>query len=253
MRIPGSQYYSKQMLPSALMILFSWLFLFWFVPSQFGAIKNLNAQLGKVTAEIKDLKDKYVLLSSLDQQQLAFQSELCSLAVPEEKDIYHILQALNNALSLHGFLVKTMKLAPGEIEADPKPDLVKESSKKTTASSKKVLEEMPIEATFVGPYAKAIDLFIFLEKTLPLFETESLEIIGPRTPEAPITLKARMLTFYSPAKTDFNSDAIRLEDLILTESESELLTRLSSFQKSQARKLSPGEIPGGGKQNPFSF
>ncbi|MFH1561694.1 MAG: hypothetical protein ABID04_03935 [Patescibacteria group bacterium] len=252
MRLPGSQYYSKQILPLILILAACCLFLFWFVPNQLGGIGDANKEAKKTSAEIKDLKDKYVLLSSLDQQQLVDQSELCLLAVPEEKDIYHILQALNGALSSHSFLVKTMKLAPGEVGVNLPATVAKDKDKKV-ASNKSILEKMPIEATFVGPYEKAIDLLIYLEKTLPLFETESLEIAGARVPGAPVTLKTRMVTFFSPAKANFNPDTIRLEDLVLTETESELLSRLASFRQTQARKLLPGEIPGGGKENPFSF
>lgn len=221
--------------------------LFLILPAQIKLLLKDWQRIKKTEADIKELKTKYLLISSLDQEALKKQSELVAAALPEDKNVPHILQGVRNAIRESGFLISSLKFAPGEVS--------KEAKKGTT---KKRIEELPLELKAVGPFDRLAELFDTIEKTLPLFQVEAIEAVAAQNVTGNIRVEMKLMTFYSPPVTAQQITTISLNDLILNEQESAFLEKLSQFKRTVIAVEKPQEQESGtrrtgSKENPFLF
>ena len=141
-----------------------------------------------------------------------------------------------------------MKFAPGEIS--------KELGEKR---SKKRIEELPLELEVVGSQERLVELFDSLETILPLFQVDSVEMVGSQKAQGRVNIKLKLVAFYSPPLANYQQKTVALEDLVLTEEENKLLERLSQFRtavigtsgqrhQGETRRTTTGE-----RENPFTF
>lgn len=227
-----------------------------FLPKQIGGIVEGWRQIKTYQKEIEELKTKYLLVSSLDQETLKSQAQLALAAVPEEKNVPFILQAVRKAIADAGFVIKTMKFAPGEVNKE-------ETNKKGEISKSETsrrIEELPLELEVIGPYEKLSEMFEFLETTLPLFQVELAEISISQKVESRVNTKLKLITFYSPPLSIRSQSKVTLKDLVLSEEESNLLEKLSQFKLTTIKSSTSISHQEEGKtseekgrENPFSF
>lgn len=247
--------YQPVLIPGAIIFLAAASLLI-FLPKQIGGLVKGWRQIKAAQKEIEELKAKYLLVSSLDQETLKTQAQLALAAVPEEKSVPLILQAVRRAIADAGFVIKTMKFAPGEVNKEE----VNEKSKASKSKTSRRIEELPLELEVVGPYAKLSEMFESLETTLPLFQVELVEITSSQKVENRASAKLKLITFYSPPLSVQSQSKVALKDLVLTEEENSLLEKLSQFKlvtiktsespPYQGEEKSSGEK---GRENPFVF
>jgi len=217
------------------------------LPAQIKALLNEWQKIKKIEAEIKDLKTKYLLVSSLDQETLKKQSELVTTALPRDKSVPYILQGVRNAIRGSGFLIKSLKFAPGEV-----------SKEKREKTAKKRIEELPLELKAVGPFDRLAELFDTLEETLPLFQADAIEAVASQRMADNVNVEMELTTFYAPPIAAYQIKNISLDDLVLSEQESALLEKLSQFRRTviavkEKEKQESGAGEAGTKTNPFLF
>lgn len=238
---PKFRLYKPFIIPVALTIV-AFVSLFLFLPKEVASLSK-NLRLIKVSKEeISQLKNKYLLVSSLDSKILEDQTILAKLALPDDKDISLILQALKESAESASFLVKSLKFAPGE--------MVKEDidSQKTT---KKRIEELPIELKLVGQFSNLENLFAAFERSFPVFQIDELKVVSFQRGEGNVTVEVKVITFYSPPTVFSDTSKIELENLILNEEEIEFLKRLSTFRKVNVGSQLPSDVSP--RENPFIF
>ena len=104
-----------------------------------------------------------------------------------------------------------------------------------------------------GPLDRLVELFDTIEKTLPLFQVDTIEAVASQKVTGNISLVIKLTTFYSPPPSIYKKGVVKLEDLILSEKESDFLNNLSGFKQTAVvgGKSQPSE--GKKRDNPFLF
>jgi len=193
------------------------------VPKTFREVSEGLRGLQKTEGETKDMKTKYLLVTSLDEEKLKSQSALAKAALPEDKNVPLVLQAVRDTAAESGFIIKNLKFAPGELEKE----------EEMTKLEKKKIEELPITIKIVGPFLKLDRFFSLLENTLPLFQGEDVEIINAEKSGGNSNIEIKMVTFFSPPAASYNVRVLKLEDLVISEEENSFLEKLGVFKKTE--------------------
>ena len=221
------------------------LFLILFLPGQIRSISKEIKTNEREKKEISELKQKYLLVSSLDKEVLTNQVLSTLSALPEDKNVPYVLQGLRQAVSGAGFLIQELKFSPGEIKKE------EVEAEETKGVERKLVEQLPLTVNLVGPFDDLLLFFEKLEKTLPLFQILSVEAMNPEKAEFSGRAEMRLITFYSPPKRS-EGKKIGLDDLILTEKESALLEELPQYQAVNIEKRPGGPRRGLG-EDPFKL
>lgn len=220
-----------------------------FIPSQFESITKTRRLITKYEKETKDLKTKYLLISSLDEEDLKVKSISAIAGLPETKNVPYILQGLRNAVSDAGFVIKDLKFSPGEITKEVIEEEGGSASKKDKIEEKKI-DRLPVETTVVGPFDNINELFEGLTETAPIFQIENFSVTSAKGVSTNVGVELKLATFYSPPIVAYVEDAIKLEDLVLSEEETQLLETLSKLKLPIVESLDV-VLPKKEGQNPF--
>ncbi len=214
------------------------------LPKQIKGLSKEWQEIKRVEKEIEDLKIKHLLVSSLEEETLAEQASLALAALPEDKNVPYILQGLRNSINETGFLIKELKFAPGEIK--------KEGTGEKKLVKKRV-EELPLDLEIVGAFAEISNFFNSLEKVAPLFQSTNLEIVNSGSDKGNSIIKLKLITFYSPPMSVYETKGISLEDLVLSEEERESLGALSQLNLTTIVAREGRDDLKRSSQDPFSF
>jgi len=213
------------------------------VPGQIRGLTSQWREIESIKENVREQKAKYLLISSLDKEKLEQQASLAVAALPEDKNVFYVLRGIKDLCAEVGFLVKSLKFAPGEIS--------KGGEEKKLV--KKRIEELPITLKVVGTFGKINDFFEAVENRLPLFQIKDIELVNSGKTGESVNLKLELVTFYSPPPSIYKKEVVKLEDLILSEKESDFLNNLSGFKQTAVvgGKSQPSE--GKKRDNPFLF
>jgi len=226
-----------------IVIAFTALSVLFVLPGHVSQVRKDLREIKEKQEEIEDLKTRYLLISSLDLETLTKQASIALAVLPETKNVPYVLQGLRNAVLEAKFAIKEMKFSPGEI---------KKGDQTETLGSKKV-GRLPIEIETVGSFENVTELFSRLEKAAPVFEILNMELTSSEKKEGSCTLAINLSTFYSPPLTNYKSEAITLESLVLNETESSFLETLTEFTipEVRVRKSVIGDQER--RENPFAL
>jgi len=218
------------------------LFLLLFLPGQ---IKEISKELKRIKGEekeIAELKEKYLLVSSLDQEVLASQALSVVAALPEDKNVPYVLQGLRKAVGNAGFVIQELKFSPGEI---------KKPEGQEAASKKKLVEGLPLSVKLMGRFDNLLSFLEKIEETLPLFQVMKVEAFRSKGGGFSGRAEISLVTFYSPPKRS-EGKKISLEDLVLTEEETALLDQLPTYEVAviERERKGPRRDP---NENPFEL
>lgn len=209
--------------------------------TQVKVIRELRASVKQLRSDRDDLKSRYLMLSSLDQEDLKRQSALAELAIPSEKNIPFVLQAFRDAVSEAEFLIKKFEFDPGEISKE----------KSEPKKAKRTIEEMPLSANLIGPADNLDSLIDSLQNTFPLFEVEVVNFtVTQQQNKAQLELEA--ITFYSPPLIEVDQELIKLDQLKLSEEERALLGQLENYSRPELKRA-PSRGLERKSDNPFVF
>lgn len=209
--------------------------------TQIDVIKEMRASVDQLKKDEQELRERYLMLSSLDEKNLEQQAALAELAVPSEKNIPFILQAFRNAVEKNGYLIKEFQFSPGEI-----------SKQEVTLDAGKVIEELPLTINLIGPSANLDQLINQLENTVPLFEIIDVDFKVDKDQPNKASLELKLLTFYSPPLAKADIEAVRLEHLVLSEEESALLDKLDTYSRPELIRSTIRDLERK-SDNPFVF
>jgi len=221
-----------------------------FIP-KFSQIKELRLGIEKVKKDSRDLNQKRAYIQSVDERDLKAKQEMLLMALPESKNIYYLLNVVTGLVSDYGFMVDSFSLSPGELK-DEDGD-VKNNIKKTEGVS-----SLAFSVNLIGPEDRYIELVTGLENSLPLLSLSSLE--SKNISNNIVTLDLSLMTYFAPKKTETDVDVEKLtyKDLLMTEDEVAVLSRLDGFRKIEGLFLDMETLDSGKQyqeydvRNPFS-
>ncbi len=209
--------------------------------TQYRGIKELRTSVKRLDSENEVLKNKFLMLSSLDESNIKEQFAYAELAIPSEKNIPYILQAFRDAVSKAGFLVKTFQFSPGEV-----------TSESIFQNKNKAVENLPLEADLVGPSDKLNGLIQALENTFPLFEVNSVKFTKEISSMNKASVEIKLTTFYSPPLPEEEQKNVELDQLVMSEEETALLENLGTFSRPELKRRTGGGLERR-TDNPFVF
>jgi hypothetical protein len=232
----------KKILVPAVIIFFEIILVLLILTTQTRVIKNLRDTNQNLEKDNNDLRSKYLMLSSLDEEKMKINSAIAELSVPSEKNIPYILQAFRNAVEDADFLIKKFEFAPGEV--------ISENNEGANMSNR--VEELPLKAGLVGSKDNLDKLLESFENTLPLFEIKKVDFSNRSNEDGKSTVELELLTFFSPPLTKVQSEDITLDQIVLNEKETSLLEELEQFSR-PVLKQREGSGLKRKSDNPFLF
>lgn len=209
--------------------------------SDIGAINQKTEQTKNNTKKVKD-QNKYLL--SIDQEKLKVDAEYLDNAVLKDKKSYLLVQIIRGVADEFGFQLESFSLTPGELKDEG------EATIKVSSSGETV--KMPVSLSMMGPKDKTIDLVSALEKTLPILFIDEFEVKGSGELSE---LKLTVFSYYINDKVEMETENLTLNDLILSEEESDLIDKISTFNKIETNQndSEETEFKKYNRENPFSF
>jgi hypothetical protein len=192
----------------------------WLISPRIDSIKSLITSSESIKGKIKITDEKLSYLLSVDQDQLKKDAGYLSSAVLKEKNSYLLLGILKDIAKEYGYAITSFSLSIKDF---------KENKNSLKIADKSMAVKMPINIEMSGPTDKFIDLIKSIENSLPILFLDKIE----NTQESGNTfLKMTISSYYAADNFDLVSDNLTLSDLKLTKEESDLLTKISQFEKS---------------------
>lgn len=200
----------------------------WLIMPRIESLKSLNNSSDMVRAQIKSTDEKRDYILSIDQFQLKQNSDYLSSAVIPEKNSYLLVNVIRNILSKYEYNIVSFSLSISDL---------KDEEESLKVSEKKMATKLPLNVEISGPSEKFVDLINGLENSLPIIFIDSMETTKQG---AVSTLKMSISSYYMADNMETNYEKLTLNDLKLTKEESDLLAKISEYDKS----VSPEELSG---------
>lgn len=182
------------------------------------SIKSLTASITKVRSEIKNTGAKKNYLASVDQDELVSNESFLSSAVLQEKNSYLLVGVVRSIADKYGFRVKSFSISPVDLKDD---DSLK-------VSDKNVATKLPIDVTLEGTANNVVDLLISMENSLPIMFIDKLNVY---TRQDVSELNMTISSYYVTDSQNIVSGNLSINDLMPTKEESDLLSKISQFNK----------------------
>jgi hypothetical protein len=206
---------------------------------EIGEIKNKTDEIKTNNNKIKE-QNKYLM--SINQEELKRDAEYLDNAVLKDKKSYLLVEIIRGVADNFGYQIESFSLTPGELKGE---------SNSVDISSKDTVK-MPVNLMMIGPKEKTLELISALEKTLPILFIDKFENKNSGNLSE---LNLVIFSYYINDKTNLETENITLDDLILSKEESDLINRISSFNKieNDQSKTGTSEFKQYNRENPFSL
>jgi phage shock protein PspC (stress-responsive transcriptional regulator) len=186
-------------------------------------ISTINSSIGDVNSQIKSVEEKKSYISSIDQNQLAKDASYLDSAVFQEKNSYLLVGVIRTIADKYNFQIKSFSITPISLKDD--------SGQALKVATTNVAVKMPINVILSGPSDKNIDLVKSLENSLPILFIDKFDI----TSQAGFSdLDLTISSYYIPNNQNFVSGNLNLSDLKPTKDETDLLAKISKFDKNSS-------------------
>lgn len=210
-----------------------------------GDIQNNIDKISDLNSQIKLTDQKKAYLSSVDLEQLNQEASLLNKAVLKEKKSYLLVGVIRKIADKFNFQIKSFSVNPGEI-TDGGNTTLKVSEKETAV-------RMPVTVTLVGPGDSNLPLIKSLENSLPIMFIDKFD---SKTVDGISELNLVVSSYYVPERSDYTSGNLTLNDLRLTDKESELLSTIGNFEDDSGvtdENNSEPQFVEYNRDNPFSL
>ena len=228
--------------PLGLVLLFFIILNFVLMP-KINEIGEIRDKTNKVEDNTNKIKQQNKYLMSIDQEELKRDAEYLDNAVLKDKKSYLLVEIIRGVADDYSYQIESFSLTPGELKED-------DISIKISPTGDTV--KMPVNLTMVGPREKTLELISALEKTLPILFIDKFET---KNSGELAQLNLTVSSYYINNKTNIETENITLEDLILSSEESNLIKRISNFNKIESSQIGVGssEFKQYNRENPFSL
>jgi hypothetical protein len=210
----------KLFLPPLAMVIFVLTSMGWLILPKIEAAKLLKNSADTIKSQIKLIDEKRSYLLSVDQDQLKQNADYLSNAVLKEKNSYLLLGVMKDICAKYDYTITSFSLSIDDLKGE------KDSLQ---VANKDIATKMPLSIEVIGPADKFIDFIKAIENNLPILFIDGLE---NNQQGRNYTLKMTISSYYLADKLDSVSENLTINDLKLTKEESELLAKISQFEKS---------------------
>ena len=215
----------------------------WLIMPRIESLKSLNGLSSLVKSQIKSTDEKRDYILSIDQFQLKQNADYLSSAVLPEKNSYLLINVIRKIVGKYDYNIISFSLSINEL---------KDEEESLKVAEKKMVTKLPLNVEISGPTEKLVDLVKGLENSLPIIFIDNLNT----TKQGAIsTLKMSISSYYMADNMESNYEKLTLNDLKLTKEESDLLTKISEFDKSVSEEelsgLEEGAFVEYDRANPF--
>jgi hypothetical protein len=194
----------------------------WVIIPRFDSISSVRALIKDVKSTIKITEQKMNYLNSVDQEELLNNENYLLSAVLQEKNSYLLVGVIRNITDKFGYRVKSFSISPTKL---------KDEGASLKVSDENVATKLPIEVVLEGPEDRMVDLLISIENSLPVMFIDKIGIASRlNVSEVSLTVSS----YYVADNQNLVSGNLTLNDLIPTIEESNLLSKLSQFDKSNS-------------------
>ncbi|MDD2225148.1 MAG: hypothetical protein PHP97_03215 [Candidatus Shapirobacteria bacterium] len=229
-------------LPPLVLILIFFISLNFILIPRINEIRNVNKKINEINSKTDKVNEQIKYLNSVDSEELQKNADYLDNAVLKNKEFYLLVGIIRGVASKFNYQIESFSLAPGELKDD-------EVKSKTSLGN---MVKMPINLSLDGPKDKKLELISALERTLPIlfidrFETSTSGDIA--------RLNLTVSSYYIGDEINIDTSNVALSDLILSNEESALLEKISSFTKIEENQSNIGttEFKQYQRENPFSL
>jgi len=229
-------------LPPFVLILFFFISLNLFIIPKIGEIQGINKTIDEVNSKTDKINEQIKYLNSIDSEELQRNVDYLDNAVLKSKQSYLLVGIIRGVAIKFGYQIDSFSLTPGELKNS-------EVKNKTSLGN---MTKMPIELLLSGPKDKSLELISALEKTLPILFIDNFET---NTAGDITELNLTVSSYYIGDEINIDTNNVALSDLILSNEESALLEKISSFNKIEENQSNVGmtEFKQYQRENPFSL
>jgi len=195
-------------------------------------IKQYRSETRNFKAKIDDVNKKRAYVQSIDESTLKAKEEILLMAMPESKNVYYLLNVVTRVVSEYGYMVDGFSFSPGELKKETETD----------TSNSRGISKVSFDLNLIGPGDRYIELIEGLENSLPLFSFDEIDskIVG----QAVSTIDLKITTYFSSEREKVDVSKLSYADLIMTETEGELLESLSNYKKIEGLLVVDGGLEG---------
>lgn len=181
-------------------------------------INVTNGEVKKIKDQTKVIIEKKNYLTSRDQEKLKIDEAYLQSAILKENQAYFLVGVVRSIADKYGFQIKSFSISPGTLK----------DVDKIEVANKEVMNRLPISVVLIGPRDTHLDLLLAMEKSLPILVINKFNI-NTSGDMAELTLDIN--SFYVNENIGSDVTNLSLADLTLSKDESDLLDKLSQFEK----------------------
>ena len=196
----------------------------WLIMPRIESLKSLKNSNEMVKEQIKSTDEKRGYLLSIDQFELKQNADYLSSAVLPEKNSYLLVDVIRNIVSNYDYNIMSFSLSINDL---------KDEQGSLKVAEQKMATKLPLNIEVSGPSEKMVDLIKGLENSLPIIFIDNMETTKQG---AVSSLKMSISSYYMSDNLEANYEKLTLNDLKLTKEESDLLTKISEFDKSVSQE-----------------
>lgn len=229
-------------LPPIFLVLFFLISLNFVLIPKINEIKSVNNKINEVNSKTDKINEQIKYLNSVDSEELQKNADYLDNAVLKSKQSYLLVGIIREVANKFGYQIESFSLTPGELKNS-------ETKNKTSLGN---TTKMPISLLLDGPEDKSLELILALEKTLPILFIDKFET---STSGSIAKLNLTISSYYIDNDINIDTNTVALSDLILSNEESALLEKISSFSKIEENQSNVGttEFKQYQRENPFSL
>lgn len=208
------------------------------------SVYSKEAASSKKAAE--ELNQKRGYLESASDEDIQKQEELLSQALPGSKNLYFMLNVMQNIAQNNEFNVDSFSVSPGEVSAK-----VEEKGK----VNNETLSKVPLKVILLGPKEKYLSLIESIEKALPLLSIDDFKM--NQGSGGQVKMELTVATYFALEALNVKVKNLKLADLTLSKDELVTMEKLSGFTKLEDG-IAGGDTEGKSfvkyeRSNPFSL
>lgn len=205
-------------------------------------IGGIKTKINDFSSKTKKIEEQNKYLMSINQEELKKNADYLDNAVLKDKRSYLLVEIIRGVANKFDYQIESFSLTPGELKG--------EDSTKSSISQDTV--KMPVSLLMIGPKEKSLELISALEKTLPILFIDKFET---KNSGSLSKLDLVVSSYYVKDSVNLETNNLSLSDLILSNEEKDLITKISSFTKIEGNNQNGTESSSFQqyqRENPFS-
>jgi len=213
--------------PTLVIIVVAILSVGWIISPRIDDYTALKSKIKQVEDKTKTLSEKINYLKTIDMEQLAEDEKLINNALLPQKNSYLLVNIIRKLSEKFSYSVESFSVSLTDM---------KESEESETKSG---YDSIPVEVKLIGSADNYIGFISEMEESLPLMSLKKFDI---RKSGNMVELDLTISAYYSASKSKVDIAKLTLTDLTLSQTEGDLVARMSGFKPIEDMELIEGKL-----------